>query len=279
MTLLALLVLVVVTARLATLTGFEAVHASRRACTLQHELAVDSAIRVSAAMLAEGTATYDAFAESGVMPVEFSLDECAVRCRIVNDAAKFNISAFDDEGEQRRLVRKLRALQRRLRLPDVTVKLRPTTPATLYPDEVPAYCGFDQLFGENAAGACFRWDWVDGTPASLVWSDVVTLYGDGRVDVRHARPEVLKVLLEDIDRSAANAFARARRKPDAFAKAMDAVVPAVRDRLQQRLTTKQNRYALTIETRVHGDRRLWYVVASMTQGTVRTVHFRGQLRW
>ncbi len=282
LTLLALLVLVATTARLATIAGFDAVRAARRTHTLQHELAVDSTLQLAAIALRPESPGLEAFDATGEYHFALTLDACQVRVRLANDAAKLNVAAFDEEGQARMLARKLRALGQRLPLPAVTIRLRPTQPAEPDPDTVPAYCSYDQLFGENAAGGCFRWEWVEGSPETLVWSDVLTLWGDGRVDPRHARPEVLEVLLEDLDRSAANALAAARRKPmkgSTAASPLEALAPAVRDGFQSRLGTHQHRYALTIETRIHGDRRLWYAVVSLAGGRVQTIYYKGPLRW
>jgi Tfp pilus assembly protein PilX len=284
-TLLLVLLLTAVTTRLVTTGGVEAVCASRRAHTLQHRLAVDSVLRLAAAELQGNSVIDREYTRAGTRAFDLELGPCRVRCRIANDAAKLNVKTFEADGRQQLLTRKLQELGRRLNLPAATVKLRPSKPPKSGGSRtanVSRYCWYDQLFREATGGAWFRWGVDAPGPEALVWSDVVTLFGDDRVDVRHARPEVLQVLLEDLDRSVAGDIIAAResgRPANVLESGLEGVEPTVREGIRQRLTASSQRYALTIETAIHGDRRQWYVVATIDDGRVQTVHYRGQVQW
>ncbi len=56
------------------------------------------------------------------------------------------------------------------------------------------------------------------------------------------------------------------------------VDPDRRDAARARIGWGLNRYALEIDTVIRGDRRRWYVVATINNDTAE-VHYRGQLRW
>jgi len=288
-TLMVVVLLVSVTARLASTAAVEAVRASRRVNTLQHELAVDSLIRAVAGELSAEGALAKEFERRGHTQLTCELGDCRAACRIANDAAKFNVAAFAADRDRRLLQRKLTALGRRMSLPPVKVNPRPVHAKRSREVGKARYLWYDQLFRGPSPEAFFRRRGTEAVEAvevgdaeSLAWSDVVTLFGDGQVDIGHAEPEVLRVLLEDVDRSAALALAAARRRGadgTRRGQVLSKLPTSVRRKIKSRVGTGLRRYALTIETAIRSDRRRWYVVADMAKGEVSQVYYRGRIEW
>jgi len=282
-TVLLLVLLITVVAELAMLTSVDSIRVWGRANTLRHRLAVDSVLQLVRARLASGDhRLQDDLDRLGRVTLETTLGRCRVRCAVGDDAAKLDVAAFDQRSQRRLLTRKLTALARVYDLPRARVKLRPlgVTPE----DDQRRYRWFDQLFADPPPAAFLRVaSDGDGILASApVWSDVLTLFGSGRIDVRRVAPEVLEVALADIERGLAQSILSARHQaepsqnflPEAVAR-LDA---SVRHRVAERLAFDLHRYALTIETAIGGDRRCWYVVATMDGDTIET-HYRGQIQW
>lgn len=275
MTLMLVALLAALGAGLATSTSIESIRASRTANDLQHTLAVDSALR----RFVRTDPSKLQLTASGDRWFELYVGDCAVRCRVANDAAKLDVAAFADEGQKNLLERKLRDLARRMDLPEVHVDARPVHKNWRKRDRVASFVWFDQLFVAPEIGVTFSdLDTVIANPEQIVWSDVVTLWGDGRVDVRAAPDDVIRVVLADIDRGAAESIIEARRTGDGNLVQPD-LPKQVASQIQQRLTTSSNRYALTLETAINADRRTWYVVFDKRGELVGKVHYRGQVRW
>ena len=282
MTLLLVVLLVTSTARLATTTSIEAIHSNRQACTLQHELAVDSTLQMVATYLENDELLLQTFDRTGVAHLDFEVGNCVVHCEIRNDAAKLNVSAFAAKGQEHLLRQKLNRLKHRLPLPAVTVKLRPVennNPKA----KAPQFYWFDQLFKDSPLGAYF--DHADSKSedkaAIRCWSDVVTFFGNSKVDIRHVEPEVLRVVLEDLDRSAATAILN--RKLDKDQRSLEELLldrdSEAISKIAGRICSQSNRYALTITTAIGGDRRQWYVVTEISKGEIATTHYREQIQW
>lgn len=259
--------------QLVTVTGREALRQARRADTLRHELAVDSALRVAAQVLreAEGPALR-AMDRDGVYPLEFDLGDVHIACRVTNDGAKLDVGAFADD--QRGLKRALQTLARGAGMDDDAIA--PTPIDIGQGNAARPYVWFDQLLDNPGPGTIFRW----GEDTSLVWSDVVTCFGSGRVDVRRAPRMVLEAALNDIDRTMAGKLVAVRRKsPGADPRsALASYDGDLRRRTETRLDYDMHRYALTMDTAIGADKRRWYVVATITEDAI-DVHHRGPITW
>ncbi|MCP4589436.1 MAG: hypothetical protein GY842_01700 [bacterium] len=285
-TMMLIVLLVAVTARLARTAAVESIRAGRTGGSLQHELAVDSLLRWSAIELAAESEVARELERSGRTEIAIAVGDCRMSGVIVSDAAKFNVAAFAGEKDRGLLERKLEALGRRLELPPVRIDLRPVQSRGSRGGGGPRYRWYDQLFRNPVPETIHSWreQQTAGNEGSagLAWSDVVTLFGDGRVDVRYAHPEVLRIAIEDLDPGAAQAIAEQRtrnEKASEGGKALNGLRAPVRRRVEARLGEQINRYAITIETAVNADRRRWYVVASIAGGRVEQVCYRGQIRW
>ena len=273
-TLLLVVLLATTVTQLVTATSVEALRVSRGASTPAHELAVDSVLLVAAERLRNNPAVVRDLDRSGHHVFEIQLGDCHVRCRIVNDGAKFDVAAFAADGRSHLLKRKLRMLSRSFGLTGTRVRLRPVM--TDGDSQPRRYVWFDQLLDEPDPSALFDWS---HDSQRVVWSDVVTCFGGGVVDVRRARPEVLAALFDDVDRSIARKIVTAREKtPDDASDSLRNLLPDQRSEVQSRIAHGLNRYALNIETTIHADRRRWYVVATIGEASV-DVHYRGQVRW
>jgi hypothetical protein len=139
------------------------------------------------------------------------------------------------------------------------------------------YVWFDQLFEDVTPGTLFQWSDED---EHGVWSDVLSCFGTGRVDVRRADRRVLTVLLSDLDRSLAGKIITARQQSDRnpLDEALRSVSADVRGEAQARLAHGLNRYALALQTAMGADRRRWWVVATIGEERIDVV-YRGRLQW
>ncbi|HNO77030.1 MAG TPA: hypothetical protein PKN33_03135 [Phycisphaerae bacterium] len=289
-TLLLIVMLIAAASRMATTAASTSIRNRSRANTLQHELAVDSILRVAADQLQnKGTALSD-LRRNGFVLLEDRFGECLVRCRIGSDAGKLNANAFGRDEDRPTLRRKLIRLGQRLDLPDVRVQLRPVRKrdienATGQRINLPAYITYDQLFGRRTVDGVFRLDQSDRWGEQVnkpAWSDVVTLYGDGRVDLRYVKAEVLRGLLDDIAPGAFRQLIDCREQHGAnpnLSKALAKCPADKRDAIRKRLGLDIARYAFTIETAIDNDRRRWYVVAGAQDGKIAGVLYRGRITW
>ena len=280
--LLLIVLLVSVGAELALVTSTEAVAAGRRHHTLAHQLAVDSALLVLAERLdpanpasVDVIQSLDRFGEAR-QALQFG--EVQVTCTLRDDATKFNPSFFQRPDEAFSLTRKLEMLGTQLRLPPARVELKPLL---VEPSDTPGlrYMWYDQLLGDVTPGALFNL--ADAPAQRSAWSDTVTFWGDGRIDLRRADAQILEVALEDI-RPGLGGKLLATRPADPtlnfMRTALISVDAEIRQRVAARLTFDAKRYALRIDTAVAADRRRWYVVACMDGGECEVLH-RSQLRW
>jgi hypothetical protein len=209
---------------------------------------------------------------------------------IQDDAAKFDPAAFPEKDQQDLLGRKLRRLMQAERLPSVAFDFRPMAspvrrpaPAIRPSAQPKVYLWFDQLFTPAGPHEVFRWSEEALEPSSRdpVWSDRVTLWGDGRVDVRRAPQAVLEAMLDDLNVGLAADIVAARsasRNPDVVQQALAGLGQSVRAQASGRIAYGLNRYALTIHTSIGRDRRRWYVVATCSQARA-AVHHRSPITW
>lgn len=289
-TLLIIVLLVAATSRMATTAATASIRRNIRANTLQHELAVDSILRIAADLLQDGSEVMRDLRRNGVVSVADQFGNCRVRCRVVSDAGKLNVTAFSRSEDRPLLRRKLIRLRQRLDLPDVEVQLRPIRERRIKVADgrhinLPAYASYDQLFGRRSIDGLFGLGTPgdgDGRPDSLAWSDVITLYGDGRVDLRYVDVEVLGVLLEDVASGAARKLIDHRQRVGErmyLTAALTSVPEPTRDKIRKRLGLDIQRYAFTIDTAVDNDKRRWYVVAEAVGGKIDKMHYRGRITW
>ncbi|MCZ6654717.1 MAG: hypothetical protein O7D91_17035, partial [Planctomycetota bacterium] len=196
-------------------------------------------------------------------------------CRVADDGAKLDVSAFADGPNDRDLQRKLVSLARRFDLETAGIALRPVTDES--GAEQRRYLWFDQLFADDARHELFR---LNAQREQVVWSDLITCFGSGVVDIRRARTGVLAVLFDDVDRALPRRIVALRSKPgpDVIQRVLQQVHPDRRDAARARIGWGLQRYALEIDTVIRGDRRRWYVVATLNNDTAE-VHYRGQIRW
>ncbi len=278
-TLLLLVLLITAAAQLATATSMDSVRVGRRANYLQHRLAVDSMLRLLSAELAASDRLTTELDRFGRARRATTLGSCSVRCDLTDDAAKLDVMAFDAD---RSLERKLEQLARRYDLPRCRIKLRPADPERT--DLPRRHWWFDQLAVDVAPAGFFgAAPSADGAAVVRpVWSDVVTVFGDGRVDLRRVPGDILEVVLSDVDRSLARRLVAARddphrdeTKPVSWPGDLDG---SARHEVERRLTWDLHRYALTIDTSIGADHRRWYVVATIKDGAIQT-HYRGQVQW
>ena len=284
-TMLLLTLLVAVTAQLVTVTSTEAVSAARRHRSLVHELAVESAVLIVAYQLAEvDTRPTNLIHELdlfGATHTAFQIGQVAVECTIRDDAAKFNPSPFQRPDQQAKLGRKLTALGAKRALSSVIVSLKPVMVNSSLSTE-PLYHWYDQILGDMQPGAIFRWNGNrDVYSTTSVWADVVTFWGDGRIDIRRVGLNVLEAALDDIRPGLAKDLLAARpadRSADFLQAGLTRVHAEIRQQVAERLTFDARRYAIRIDTDFDGDRRRWYVVAEI-DGDELTVLHRSQLTW
>ena len=290
MTLLLIVMLVAATGRMATTVATGSIRSNARANTLQHQLAVDSTIRLVADQLQAGTDTaHDLRLDGGVI-LAYRFGECHARCQVVSDAGKFSIRAFARSEDRPLLRKKLQRIRQRLDLPAARIRLRPVRDGRFEAADgrrisLPAYASYDQLFAKRSMDAVFglgESQDADQSGAATSWSDAVTLHGDGRVDLRYVAPEILRVLLEEVDPRAANQLLQYREQAGPrlnLATALAQVPEAKRDQIRRRIGLDIDRYALTIDTIIRNDRRRWYVVADIRGGELTKLHHRGRITW
>ncbi len=196
------------TTQLVTSSAVEAVRVSRHANTLALELAVDSLLVVLRLRISQDDGISRNLDRWGFATVELNLGACRVSCRVADDGAKLDVSAFADGPHDRNLQRKLVSLARRFGLETAGIALRPVV------DEADPgkcrYLWFDQLFADDARHELFR---LGAEQEQVVWSDLVTCFGSGTVDIRRARTGVLAVLFDDLDRALPRRIAALRSKP------------------------------------------------------------------
>lgn len=271
--------------QLVATTSVEAVAAARRHRSFAHELAVDSALILVAESLGDreeqGRALLEALDRDGFAEATFPLGEGSVHYRIADDAAKFDPRMFQRPGDEHKLIRALDTLRMRFRLPDVAVSLKPQLAAAEV-GPVRRYHWYDQLLTDVKPGAVFRLQAPqDAIQPRPVWSDAVTFWGDGRVDLRRVTAPALEAALSGLRPGLTRQIlARRPRDPamDFTQSALTAVEAELRTSVAARLTFDAKRYAIEMTTHVEDETRRWYVVATITE-TDLTVHHRSRITW
>lgn len=270
--------LIAVTAELANVSGFAAVIQNRRHATLQHELAVDSAVLWVADALsgAEQGRIVGELDRVGRAVLNFRVGDLEVEAVLRDDGAKFNPRHLQRADQELLLSRVLGQLGAQAGLPHCVIAPRPVlqqTPAQ--PGNV--YFSLDQLLASKNPGELWRVE-RESTP---VWSDVVTLCGDGRIDLRRAQPEVLEAALAGLQPGLGRAMLAMRpsdRSRDFLGAALDRVPAELRQHVAQRVGFNLLRYSLELTTGIRADRRQWYVVARIADGKTEMLH-RSQVTW
>lgn len=292
MTLLLVVLLVAAVSRTATTAAVASIRAAHCANNLQHRLAVDGVLRVAAAQVLSNDDDRQAIEHGATQNIRLVLANCVTTCTIMSDASKLSVRAFERREDRILLARKLTSLQQRLSLANAEVRLQPTLErasgrgAGQVRMRGERYLWFDQLFENTAPEAYFvpaTFQAMESGPrAPDCWSEAVTLWGDGRVDVLSANHAVLRVLLDDVDPTAADAVLNARndpRKPDPLAVVLNDCDENTRRELQRRLGRGIARYALYIQTTIETDQRHWYVVTDLSDASGGVVYYRGQVQW
>lgn len=279
-TVLLIALLVAVCGELATLTSTESLIAHRHANNQAHELTVDSCLWVVADRLTsvqgQPSVLIVNLDQFGVAETEFDLGGAYVHCTLTDDAAKFNPNLFQRSDQEALLIRKLNLLGQQHGLQSRTL----LQPIRADKDVQGArFQWFDQLLTGVEPGEIFRLDGsIVGTP---VWSDVVTFWGEGKIDVRRVAPQVLEATLEDIQSGLAAkilATRNADRSADFLAAALVTVPAENRQKVSDRLTFDAKRYSLSIETKIGADVRRCYVVARIDRNKIDVLH-RSAITW
>lgn len=277
--------LTAIVAQLVTVTATESVIVAHRARTIEHDLAVDSAVLLLADILTETEGHRSSLIEqldrTGRASIAFDIGSVQVRCVLRDDAARFNPLLFQRPDQQMRLERKLGTLASRRSLPHATVNLKPVRTGEQL-ESGPLYLWYDQILSKVEPGSLFHWHEGTETDASdPVWSDAVTFWGEGRIDLRRVDAEVLEVALDDIRPGLARILLATRPADPSVnftQSAMVGIDAEIRGRVAGRITHDARRYAINIETSIGGDRRRWYVVARISNDDA-TVYHRSRLTW
>lgn len=285
MSMLLITLLLAVTAELVSVTSVEAISSARRNRTCAHELAVDSALLVLAEQLSaentQGSPLIRQLDQAGVACMSFPIGPVAVRCTLRDDAAKLSPLPFQRPDQQQKLTRKLTTLAGRRALPPVKVALKPVVRDSSSPAG-PVYHWYDQVLSDVQPGAVFRWnEGADIKGQMPVWSDVLTFWGDGRIDLRRVDADVLEATLEDIRPGLGRLMLAARpadRSLSFLQSALARVHAEIRQQVAARVTYNTRRYAIRMDTAVDADLRRWYVVATIAGGELSVLH-RSQVTW
>jgi len=280
-----LALLLSVAMQLAVSTSVEAVVAGRSHRGLKHDLAVDSTLAALTDLLGDDSdrtkTLIERLDQEGVVNVAFEIGDTHADCRITDDGARFDPAIFQDPQDARKLTRALDTLLTRAQLAEVRFDLKPLVDKD--EEEQPTrYCWYDQLFSDVDPGSIFR---LEPANQSLdprpVWSDSVTFWASGRVDVRRASLPVLQAALSDLRPGLARQMLARRprnRAVDFTQSVLTAVEAEHRDLVAQRITYNARRYTIELTTRIEHDARRWYVVASITEDDT-VVHHRSRITW
>lgn len=266
-------------------TSAEAVAAARQHRSLAHKLAVDSTLILLEESFANptepGGTLLEALDRDGFAEATYTIGDGSVHCRIEDDGAKFDPIVLQRPGEEHKLTRALETLMMRRELPNATVTLWPQV-ATTGEGSARLYHWYDQLLAGAEPGVLFRLQAAeDAAESQAVWSDAVTFWGNGRIDLRRVTPAVLESTLSDLRPGLAQQIlARRPRNPamDFTQSALTAVEAGVRAAVADRLSFDAKRYAIEMTTRVADESRRWYVVATITDSDM-TIHHRSRITW
>ena len=273
--------------QLVFLSGSTAVITARRNADLDHRLAVDSAIALVGRQMTAEPRWLAQLQRDGVVRETFNVGPCTVRVTVRDDGGKFNVGAFTQPPDRRLLETKLRRLERVMRLPPMKIRLQPQIATDRkQPD---AYRWYDQLFDRPQAHHIFALSDNTLTSSRPRWSDIVTVFGDGRLDLKRADNAVIGVMLGDlvpgIERQIPIPRARnASSAQDLLGDVLADVDERTRSALLRRVTWNTGRYAMGIRTAMQtpgvseSDVRRWYVVATLGQGDPEIL-YRGRIEW
>ena len=275
MTMLLLTLLIAIVAQLTTATSVEAAILHRRAQRLAHELAVDSALILIADRLQESPQLEQALDRQGSAEMSFTVGSISVAAFIQDDGSKLSLLPWSLESDGAKLTHKLAMLGGSFSLSTPRIELRPLEVGTT---RLQRYRWFDQLFTDAQPGQFIR---LDDHRENKVWSDAVTFWGDGRIDLRRVSAQVLEVALEDIQPGLASRILAARPKglaDNALDVALTPVHAELRQQVASRLAYNLHRYSLELTTSAHADRKRWYIVATIQKGRCDVLH-RSQVTW
>ena len=285
LTVLLLSLLAAVLAQFTLASGVTTIVAARRNGQLIHRLAVDSAIALANLELSRDGDWARQLDRQPVVASALDVGACHVELHVRDDGAKFDVAAFAQKQQKRLLETKLQSLERALHLPRLRIRLQPidTPEASTYR----RYVWFDQLFDAPYAHRIFTV--TDTTAHPPRWSDAVTLFGDGRLDLRRAESEVIDAMLGDLVPGLGRqlppiAQRNARNARDLLTDVLADLDERTANTLLARVSWDVGRYALGLRTAIRtddgreSDVRRWYVVATLGQ-TKPTVHYRGLIRW
>jgi hypothetical protein len=284
--LLLLTLLIAVVGEMVSVSGTEAILATRQANDLSHELALASAIDLVSGLLQTDLNARSRVNRGEAVPLNVPLPGCSVQALIRSDGAKFDVAAFAEAKQATLLADKIRSVGRRKGIAAVAVTLRPIQ-QTL-PGSRP-YLWFDQLLEQPDPLAIFHWP-GDPRPGDR-WSDWITVFGSGQVDLQASDEPVLTAMLDDIQEGLGRQILENR--PQDPANANDGVETAlqgieqqaVRDAARARLAWGLNRYSLQAVTAIGTDVRVSYVVLTIPDAQAKDnktqprVLLRRQIRW
>lgn len=276
-TMLLLVLLIATTAEVATISVTASISASRRANSLRHELAVDSMLAWMNDQFQSSRKGrpywVDELTTEGKAQVTQEFGSVEVRVRVSYDSAKLNPNRWQHPTQRGLLARKLSVLQHRFHL-DGQVVLQP-----IGGNSPRRFLWFDQLLTDLSPDGLFP---IGDDSKTLRWSDVVTFWGDGAVDLRFAAPEVLDAVLEDLQPGLGSLLAAKRSDPNEVgiqeSKLLAHLSSDIRSQVAERIAAQSNRFAIQFETAIGADLRRWFVVAVLGGEQPQILH-RGQITW
>jgi len=241
---------------LALFSSIEALAANRRAATLRHRLAADSAIAMSSRLLAADKRLDQALDRNNRASFTLRLEDLSVEVLLQDDTAKLPLPLLLESRETRRAADALAQLQSRAGLPQLTLRSEGESSRNgprwsvcaddLFEDPTDA-----KLFGTAAAGNA--------------WMTYITPVG-GAIQVYRAPIEVLAAALADLQSRLGERIAQVRDPRDkggvaALLAKFELPQPIARQ-AARRLTTQTERYSLLIRTQLGRDVRQRYVICT-----------------
>lgn len=277
-----LTLLIAVVAEMVSVSGTEAILATRYANDLTHQLALDSAIHLATRVLQADRNARERVDRGSMLPLDLALSGCTAQVQVRSDGAKFDVAAFAAGKQDALLADKIRSVGRRKAIPAAAVDLQPIRQPL--PGSRP-YLWFDQLFERPDPLAVFHWP-SDARPGDR-WSDWITVFGTGKVDLQVADEPVLTAMLDDIQDGLGrqvleNRPRTARSAADGVEIALEGIEDQkVRDAARSRLGWGLCRYSLQVVTSIGTDARVYYVVLTVPPDAEAPsqVLLRRQIRW
>lgn len=279
-TMLLIALMTAVTAQVVTVGAVGGAVGARRDRTLQHDLALESGLLLIEDILAGPSAKHllhelDRFGTTGL---RFAIGDVEIRGTLRDEGAKFHPRWFNRPDQEPLLSRVLTRLGSRSGLAPAQVDLKPVATASRS-DRTLFYHWFDQLLADVQPGQILRLH--EDEDLHPTWSDVVTLWGDGRVDLRRSDAAVLDAALSDLQPGLADAMLQMRpadRTINFLRSALERVPAELRQTVSQRVGFDLRRYAIEVDTIIGADRRRWFVVAGHRANRLEVLH-RGMVTW